>query len=183
MEMTNELWKELSKPAENIVAYIKSKLPKDWKLEHGEILSEVYKTFVELVSKYKESSMPLVSWCYLYGAKKTLTNLYAEYHRLKKLDTLYALDEIDDGDDSGVVKRYVTRGIAEEPKDLAKQLEMNDLVSVILEGANWLDRGIMCMIMDGYSYHEISKTVGMSKMAITKRMKKHAKRPELEHFH
>lgn len=183
MEMTNELWKELSKPAENIVAYIKSKLPKDWKLEHGEILSEVYKTFVELVSKYKESSMSLVSWCYLYGAKKTLTNLYAEYHRLKKLDTLYALDEIDDGDDCDVVKRYVTRGIAEEPKDLAKQLEMNDLVSVILEGANWLDRGIMCMIMVGYSYHEISKTVGMSKMAITKRMKKHAKRLELEHFH
>lgn len=60
---------------------------------------------------------------------------------------------------------------------------MNDLVSVILAGASFFDREIMQMIKEGYSYDEISKRVGISKGEITKRMKKHAKRPELEHFH
>lgn len=182
MQITNELWAKLEPHVENTVAYIKSKLPKDWKLEHNEILSEVYLTCVELLAKYRKSSVSPVSWCCMYDGKKTLKKLYSRYHSLKKLDTLYALGEIDDGDDGDVVKRYVTRGIAEEPKDLAEQLEMNDLVSVILAGASFLDKETMQMIKEGYSYDEISKKVGISKGEITKRMKKHAKRLELEHF-
>ena len=53
---------------------------------------------------------------------------------------------------------------------------MNDEVSRILDGASFLDKEIMKLIMEGHSYDEISKRVGISKMAITKRMKKHAER-------
>ena len=119
MEITNELWDELKVHAEKTALYVKSKLPKDWDLEHKEILSEVYWTFVELMTKYKESSVSPASWCCIYGGKATLKRLYDEYHRLKKQDTLYAIGELDDGDDDDVVKPHVSNGVLEAHKSLA----------------------------------------------------------------
>ena len=174
MEITNELLDELKVHAEKTAAYVKSKLPKDWNLEHKEILSEVYWTFLTLMTKYKESSVSPVSWCCIYGGKATLKRLYDEYHRLKNQDTLYAIGELDDGDDDDVVKRQVSNGVFKGSKDLATQLEKRDEVSRIIDCASLLDKEIMKLIMEGFSYGEIAEKVGISKGEISKRMKKHA---------
>lgn len=110
----------------------------------------------------------------MWGEKNVLKKLLAEYSRLKKQDTLYALGELDDGNDGDVAKHHVAEGIAEEHIDLASQLELNDDVSRIIDKADVVDKQIMQMIMQGLSYDEISKKVGLSKGQISKRLKKQA---------
>ena len=174
MEITEQTWLTLNDYSQKIACRIQKKLPRDWPLEIEEIRSEVYQTFVDLIEEYKDGAMSVASWCWCYGEKKTMNKLLTEYHRLKNQDTLYALGELDDGDDDDVVKPHVSNGVLEAHKALATQLEKRDKVSRIIDGASFLDKEIMRLIMEGFSYDEISEKVGISKGEISKRMKKYA---------
>ena len=175
MEITEQTWLTLNDYSQKIACSIQKKLPRDWPLEIEEIRSEVYQTFIDLIEEYKDGAMSVASWCWRYGEKKTMNKLLTEYHRLKKQDTLYAIGELDDGDDDDVVKPHVTDGVLEAHKALATQLEKRDKVSTILNRASFIDKEIMKLIMEGFSYDEIAEKVGISKGEITKRMKKYAK--------
>lgn len=174
MEITEQTWLTLNDYSQKIACSIQKKLPRDWPLEIEEIRSEVYQTFIDLIEEYKDGAMSVASWCWRYGEKKTMNKLLTEYHRLKKQDTLYAIGELDDGDDDDVVKPHVSNGVLEAHKSLATQLEKRDKVSTILNRASFLDKEIMKLIMEGFSYDEIAEKVGISKGEISKRMKKHA---------
>ena len=174
MEITEKTWLTLNDYSYKIACSIQKKLPSDWYLDLEEIRSEVYQTFIDLIEDYKDGAMSVATWCWRYGEKKTMNKLLTEYHRLKNQDTLYALGELDDGDDDDVVKLHVSNGFFKEPKDLATQLEKRDEVSRIIDGASFLDKEIMRLIMEGFSYDQIAEKVGISKGEISKRMKKHA---------
>lgn len=110
MEIKEDTWLKLNEYAKKIARMIQKKLPSDWPLGIEEIQSEVYQTFIKLIDNYKDGAMSVESWCWRYGEKATLKKLHDEYNRLKKQDTLYAIGELDDGDDGDVVKHNVSRG-------------------------------------------------------------------------
>lgn len=99
MKLTEQDWLKLRDFNKKIAVSIQQKLPSDWAITREDIEGAVYDTFIKLLAKYKPGALSAASWCWQHGEKWTLTNLLAEYRRLKKqvtLDDLYGEDKNDD---------------------------------------------------------------------------------------
>lgn len=99
MKLTEQDWLKLRDFNKKIAASIQQKLPDDWAITREDIEGAVYDTFIKLLAKYKPGALSATSWCWQHGEKWTLTNLLAEYKKLKNqvtLDDLYGEDKDDD---------------------------------------------------------------------------------------
>lgn len=151
------------------------RLPADWYLSLDEIEGAVYDTFIKLLNNYEEGAMSPTSYCHQFGERYTFRDLMREYRKLKRQETLDVIYGEDKDDDEPCYHKY---GIGDVPSLSVKdddKLENRDSVSEIMGKANLIDKTIMNLVMEGKTLREIGEEVGLSKDAISKRLKKYHK--------
>lgn len=144
----------------------------DWPLETEEIEGAVYDTFIKLLNNYKEGAMSAASYCWMFGEKWTYLTLMREYRRLKKQDTIDVLPDEDDDDDAPRAGKNPL-GVKALTTDERAERELDDDVNCIMDNATLQDKRIMQLVMQGWSLEEIGQLIGISKMAVSKRLKKY----------
>lgn len=160
-------WLKLKSYCENIYKEIQKKLPNDIKLTDDEIKSQFYQSILNLVKIYREGPMSFVAYCYRYAKIYTLSRLIKDYKKLNKFEFSAGLSYLNDTE-------YEFQLDISNDKDDEQVFYTKLFCNELLEKMNETDRHIAESIMNGHSYEEIAKELGVSKMAITKRMKKYA---------
>ena len=151
--VTADDWKKLYKWSGDFAKEIRQKLPSDFELEECEIKSYVFETYLNLAKIYKEGDLAFTSYCFKWAKQYTLRKIQLEYDKLKKF--AFGVDLSD---------------LRTKETNISTKLLCDDL----LEKMNETDKFIAQKIINGFSYQEIAKELGMSKMAITKRMRKYS---------
>lgn len=154
LNLTHTDWLKLNDWNNILAKEIQQSLPFDWQLTLDEISSYIFDTYISLAKLYKEGAMSFTSYCYRYTKQYTLRKLLIEYRRLKAQENDFDISEIKN-----------------KETNLSTKLFCKDLIEKMPK----LDQMIATRIMEGYSYEEIAKEIGLSKMAITKRMRKYGK--------
>lgn len=172
LHLTNADWLKLKNYNEIFAKEIQQSLPVDWPLTLDEISGSIYDTYISLAKLYKEGAMSFTSYCYRYAKQYTLRDLIREYKKLKQQDILFAIEP--EEDEFKIKHQY---GIYEFPdtKNITETIEQQDVLKDAYDKANKIDKLIMEMIYNGYSYEEIAKDLGLNKMDITRRMRKYGK--------
>ena len=158
--LTASDWTKLQDYATIFAREILEQLPSDYIITLTEIQSAYFDSIFHLAEIYRKNSqddgfsLSFTSYCYKYAKTHTLRNLLRDYRRMKHQEAEYDLADI------------TTKELS-----LSTKLFCEDL----LERMDDKDRHIAEMIMAGYSYDEIGKEMGISKMAISKRIKKYRK--------
>ena len=153
-------WSKLQDYSTIFSREILEKLPSDYIITLTEVQSAYFDSIFHLAEIYRKNpkddgfSLSFTSYCYKYAKTHTLRNLFREYRRMKHQEAEYDLADI------------TTKELS-----LSTKLFCEDL----LDKMDDKDRHIAEMIMAGYSYDEIGKEMGISKMAISKRIKKYRK--------
>ena len=153
-------WSKLQDYSTIFSREILEKLPSDYIITLTEVQSAYFDSIFHLAEIYRKNpqddgfSLSFTSYCYKYAKTHTLRNLFREYRRLKYQEREYDLADISSKELSLSTKLFC--------EDLLDKMDEND-------------RHIAEMIMAGYSYDEIGKEMGISKMAISKRIKKYRK--------
>ena len=151
--VTAQDWKKLYKWSEDFAKEIRQKLPSDLELTENELKSYVFESYLNLAKIYKDGDLAFTSYCYKWAKQYTLRKIQLEYDKLKKF--AFGVDLSD---------------LRTKETNISTKLLCDD----ILEKMNETDRHIAESIMNGHSYEEIAKELGVSKMAITKRMRKYS---------
>ena len=172
LNLSNADWLKLKYYNEIISKEVQKKLPSDWQLSLAEISSYVYDTFFRLSKTYRNGKSSFTSYCYKYATLCTLNVLFREYKRLKNQQTLFDIEEPEE--DDYIVKPQIIEYAISNDKDDEQVFYTKLFCNELLEKMDEKDRRIGQMIMNGFSYQEIAKELGVSKMAITKRMRKYA---------
>ena len=115
--------------------------------------------------------MSAASYCWMFGEKWTYLTLMREYRRLKKQDTIDVLPDEDDDDASRAGKNPL--GVKALTTDERAERELDDDLNCIMDKATPQDKRIMQLVMQGWSLEEIGQLIGISKMAVSKRLKKY----------
>ena len=173
IRLTEKDWLKLRDFNKLISNKIRQRLPEDWQLTFDEIESAVYDTFIKLLNNYVEGAMSPTSYCFQFAEKYTYRDLIREYRRLKNQETLDALYSEDKDDDKPCRHKH---GIGEVPAltvDERDSLDRKLETKQLLEKMTKLDRMIAELIMDGKSYRDVADEIGMSQVAVMKRMKKY----------
>lgn len=152
---------------------IRQRLPKDWQLTLDEIESAVYDTFIKLLNNYNDGAMSPTSYCFQFAEKYTYRDLIREYRRLKNQETLDALYGEDYNDDEPCKHKVVNENANAVTTNPRHTLNIHLKVVELLDKMPKIDKMIAELIMDGKSYREIANEVGMSQVAVMKRMKKY----------
>ena len=153
-------WSKLQDYSTIFSREILEKLTSDYIITLTEVQSAYFDSIFHLAEIYRKNpqddgfSLSFTSYCYKYAKTHTLRNLFREYRRLKYQEREYDLADISSKELSLSTKLFC--------EDLLDKMDEND-------------RHIAEMIMAGYSYDEIGKEMGISKMAISKRIKKYRK--------
>lgn len=111
--------------------------------------------------------MSPISYCYKYAEIATWRDLIREYHRLKNQQAFF---EIVDFDERQCCSGFVDRLPNTNP---VKVVEDRDEVSRIFSNAPKIDCLIMEGVMEGKTLREIGEDLGMSQVAVLKRLKKY----------
>lgn len=155
LNLTEKDWLKL-RDFNNIFAReIQQSLPSDYELTLEEISSAIYDTYISLSKSYKTGAMSFTSYCYRYAKQYTLRDLLSEYNRLKQHDSELDISEI----------RHTN------PNSFDNKMLCKELISKMTKE----DQLIAYKIKDGYTYEEIAKEFNISKMAVSKRMRKYGK--------
>lgn len=125
--------------------------------------------------------MSATSYCWMFGEKWTYLTLMREYRRLKKQDTIDVLPDEDDDDEAPRGGKNPL-GVKALTVDERSERELDDDVNCIMDKATPQDRRIMQLVMQGWSLEEIGQLIGISKMAVSKRLKKYSRNREREDF-
>ena len=151
--VTADDWKKLYKWSGDFAKEIRQKLPSDFELEESEIKSYVFDAYLNLAKIYKEGDLSFTSYCFKYAKTHTLRNILREYDKLKKF--AFGVDLSD---------------LRTKETNISTKLLCDDLLEKMAEK----DKRIAELIIQGFSYEEISKELGISPAAIVKRMKKYS---------
>ena len=158
--LTASDWSKLQDYSTIFSREILEQLPSDYIITLTEVQSAYFDSIFHLAEIYRKNpqddglSLSFTSYCYKYAKTHTLRNLFRDYRRMKYQESEYDLADI------------TTKELS-----LSTKLFCEDL----LDKMDDKDRHIAEMIMEGYSYEEIGKEMGISKMAISKRIKKYRK--------
>ena len=174
LNLTENDWLKLRDYNVVIARHIKNRLPLDWQLTTEEIEGAVYDTFIRYLNNYEQGTMSPVSWCYKYAEQATYRDLIREYRKLKAQDTFDALYGEDDDDDQPCRHKYGKGDVQALAVDDRAAQELCDEVNTILDKAPLIDREIMKLVMKGMTFEEIGREIGLSKMAVSKRLKKYS---------
>lgn len=120
--------------------------------------------------------MSAVSYCWMFGEKWTYLTLMREYRRLKKQDTIDVLPDEDDDEAPRASKNPL--GIKALTVDERAERELDDDVNCVMDKATPQDKRIMQLVMQGWPLEEIGQLIGISKMAVSKRIKKYSRNEE-----
>lgn len=172
LNLTNADWLKLKNYNEIFAKEIQQSLPVDWPLTLDEISGSIYDTYISLAKLYKEGTMSFTSYCYRYAKQYTLRNLIREYKKLKQQDTLFAI-ELEE--DEFKIKHQILELDISKIKNKGTNLSTKLFCKDLIEKMPKIDQMIATRIMEGYSYEEIAKDLGLNKMDITRRMRKYGK--------
>ena len=151
--VTADDWKKLYKWSGDFAKEIRQKLPSDIELTDDEIKSYVFESYLNLAKIYKQGDLAFTSYCFKWAKQYTLRKIQLEYEKLKKF--AFGVDLSD---------------LRTKETNISTKLLCDDL----LEKMDDKDRRIAEMIIQGFSYEEIAKELNVSKMAITRRMRKYS---------
>ena len=151
--VTADDWKKLYKWSGNFAKEIRQKLPSDIELTDDELKSYVFESYLNLAKIYKEGDLSFTSYCFKWAKQYTLRKIQLEYDKLKKF--AFGVDLSD---------------LRTKETNISTKLLCDDL----LEKMDDKDRNIAEMIIQGFSYEEISKVLKISPAAIVKRMRKYS---------
>lgn len=172
-----EIWNSLSGIAEytssNIWKNKESLLPPkyEYNISIEELKSETYSEMGYLINNYKSGKRSLKTYIFEYLQKRVVSNIFNEYNKIK--DNLHHID----AKNKESFEEKHQYGIYEFPdtKNITENIEQQDVLKDAYDKANKIDKLIMEMIYNGYSYEEIAKDLGLNKMDITRRMRKYGK--------
>lgn len=173
LQLNENDWLKLRDYNKVIATRIMMRLPSDWCLTSDEVEGAVYDTFIKLLNNYKDGAMSPTSYCYQFGEKWTYQTLMSEYHRLKKQDILDALYGEDKDDDEPCRHKYGEGDVATLTVDEREKRDSAISVKEILDKMPKLDQMIAEQIMEGHSYDEIAKSLGIDRKTAMRRMKKY----------
>lgn len=117
---------------------------------------------LKLLASYRKGPMSSTTWCWRYAEKRTLRKLRSEYRRLKNQDTLMSLDDFDRRPDV-VYDQKRTGAYAHIQR--ADEVEQ---IRALAGNYAWL----VDDIISGDSYEEISRRRNISKMGITRALRR-----------
>lgn len=176
MTLNEQDWLKLRDFNKIIAKQIQPRLPSDWYLTIEDIEGAVYDTFIKLLNNYKEGAMSPTSYCWQFGEKWTYQTLIAEYKKLKSevnIDELYGEDK---DDDEPCRHKYGVGDVPALTVDEREEQNVHDEVQALMNKANLIDRTIMQMVMEGKTLREIGSELGLSQVAVQKRLKKYQSR-------
>lgn len=175
LNLNEEDWLKLRDFNKQIARRIQMRLPIDWHLTLDEIEGAVYDTFIKLLNNYRKGAMSPTSYCYQFGEKWTYQTLMSEYGKLKQQDTFDALYGEDKDDNKPCKHKYGEGEVKPLTVDESDKLDLMFEANEILSQMPKLDRMIAQMIMEGYTYEHIAKSLGIDRKTAMRRMKKYQK--------
>jgi len=149
------------------------RLPKDYYLSRNDVIHEVNLAFVSIAKTYKPKSdgVSLHTYCYHYGKQTAIRNIWRTYDEIKgKMATI----PIEDAGEE--IHRQYGRWDFVRRKELIEVLEETDAIENLRMMADDTDRRIIDLLLQGYSKREIEGRIGLSHQAVSKRMRRLAKR-------
>lgn len=100
-----------------------------------------------LIKNYKEGELSLTSYLYNWLMKKTIDQIWRENMNYETLDD----------------KDYIP-----SKEDILNKIQNKNLIKRILDVTSGRDKNIIIMYLAGYSVQDICKTLGISKMTISR---------------
>lgn len=185
LDLTERDWLALNDQSLIIAKKIKSRLPDDWKLAVDDIRTYVYDAYIAILNSYDPSkkiegtSFCAAAYCWKYAEKATYSGLMQEYHKLKLQDTLYAIGELDDGDDDDFCTHKRGKADVSETTDFPmKKIEDKDLLGKLYDSCNDVDtrHAIACMYFLDWSLTQTAKECKMTKQTLLARLRAIGKR-------
>lgn len=173
--ITKETWCDLSSVVETTARNIwkSDRLPGDLRLSFDELRSDCYSKCGYLVNNYRPGERSLKSYVFEYLDKKVIDAILSDYKNCKQAELSYidAGTYNDKGDyvESHEYGEYEVSQFTDERKNIENKLDVNQLLDKMPK----LDKMIAELIMEGKSYREIADEIGMSQVAVMKRMKKY----------
>lgn len=179
-------WNTLAKYAKIIATAILKKLPVDWNLEFDEVEGVIFDSFVKIIQSYNPNgTCSVASYCWKYAGKMALTTLLKEYRRQKSIDTLYAINCLDDGkdddDDEGHIRHKIIKDadFSVDLKNPAAIYEENEtkqekqhMTKKIIDFAYDNGYGELATLLMFKSEREIAEQLGISQPAVHKKIEK-----------
>ena len=123
------------------------KLPSYRKYDIEDIWEITLDVTMYLIKNYKEGELSLTSYLYNWLMKKTIDQIWRETMNYETLDD----------------KEYIP-----SKEDILKKIQNKNLIKRILDVASDRDKNIIIMYLAGYSVQDICKTLGISKMTISR---------------
>lgn len=149
------------------------KLPSDYHLSRNDVIHEVNLAFVSIAQTYrsKTNGVSLHTYCYQYGKKTAIRNIWRTYDEIK--DKLATIPIEEAGEE---IHRQYGRYNFVPRKELVEVLEESDAIENLRKMADETDKRIIELLLYGYSKREIEGRIGLSHQAISKRMRRLAER-------
>lgn len=123
------------------------KLPSYRKFDIEDIWEITLDVTMYLIKNYKEGELSLKSYLYNWLMKKTIDQIWRETMNYETLDD----------------KEYIP-----SKEDILKKIQNKNLIKRILDVTSGRDKNIIIMYLAGYSVQDICKTLGISKMTISR---------------
>ena len=123
------------------------KLPSYRKYDIEDIWEVTLDVTMYLIKNYKEGELSLTSYLYNWLMKKTIDQIWRETMSYETLDD----------------KEYIP-----SKEDILKKIQNKNLIKRILDVTSGRDKNIIIMYLAGYSVQDICKTLGISKMTISR---------------
>ena len=143
------------------------RLPADYHLAESDIIHEVNLAFLRIARTFrpKAGGRSLRSYCYKYGEKCALNEIWKTYRAIRG-----RLDAIPIEEAGEKIHRQYGRYDFEPRKGLMETIEVSDVIDNLCLMADEMERRIMTLIRSGYSEREAAQKVGMTQPALRKRM-------------
>ena len=150
-----------------------NKIPSDYHLSRNDVVHEVNLAFVAIAQTYrpKANGVSLHTYCYRYGKRTAIRNIWRTYDEIKDKWATIPIEEA--GEE---IHRQYGRYDFVPRKELVEVLEESDAIENLRKMADETDRRIIDLLIQGYSKREIENRIGLSHQAISKRMRRLAKR-------
>ena len=149
------------------------KLPSDYHLSRNDVIHEVNLAFVSIAQTYKPKTdgISLHTYCYQYGKRTAIRNIWRTYNEIKGKWPTIPIEEA--GEE---IHHQYGRYDFTPRKKLVEVLEESDAIENLRKMADATDRRIIDHLIQGYSKREIENRIGLSHQAISKRMRRLAER-------
>ena len=148
----------------------KSKIPFLYShcIDRDDILIEVTLAFFAIARTFKEKAdgLALPSYCYQWGKRTAWRNIRRRFSSKAKTIPFEKMD-------------YAISHLYGEAEDLSvvvddtrSSIEDTDLIEVLYNLADATERQIIRRMLRGYDIHDIAEEIGISRQAISKRLKR-----------